>query len=115
MSALTVLHNPKCSTSRSLLELLKAESIDFEVFDLLDTPISPEFLAEVCDRLELDPSDLVRTEDAVWKERFASLDLDEDEILMALIEEPRMIQRPIALSPKGAVIARPIERVRELL
>ncbi len=115
MPQITVLHNPKCSTSRSLIDYLSTEAIDAEVIDLLSDPLTPEFLAGVCERLGLEPSDLVRTQDSAWKERFAELDLDEDEILMALIEEPRMIQRPIVLTETQGLIARPIERVKELL
>ncbi|MBI1315947.1 arsenate reductase [bacterium] len=111
---LLILHNPRCGTSRSLLELLVEQSVPHRVVDVLNDPLTPDFLDQVCAALDLDPSDLVRTQDPVWKERFADLELDEAEIALALIEEPRMLQRPIAVKAGRGVIARPIERVFEL-
>jgi len=113
-NTLVILHNPRCTTSRKLLELLAEREVPHRVMDVLNEPLTPDFLDEVCTALDLDPSDLVRTQDAVWKERFADLELDESEIALALIEEPRMLQRPIALKGCKGLIVRPIERIFEL-
>jgi arsenate reductase len=58
---------------------------------------------------------LVRTKEALWKDEFKDLELDEDEIILAMIEHPRLMERPIVMNGNKAVVARPAEKVEEVL
>jgi len=70
---------------------------------------------EVLDALDMDAIDLVRKNESVWKEEYKTLELDEEEIILAMIEHPRLMERPIVMNGDKAVVARPAEKVEEVL
>ena len=70
---------------------------------------------DVLDALDMDAIDLVRKNESVWKEEFRDLELGEDEIILAMIENPRLMERPIIVNGDKAVVARPAEKVEEVL
>jgi arsenate reductase len=72
-------------------------------------------LEEVLDALDMDALELVRTNEALWKEEYKHLELDEEEIILAMIEHPRLMERPIILNGDKAVVARPAEKAEEVL
>lgn len=110
-------HNPSCGTSRNALTLLQERNIDTDVRNIIDEPLTVSELESLLEVLDLDAHDLVRTNHPIWMEQFAELELDdEEEIILALIEHPAMMQRPIGVSDSGkAVLARPAEKILELL
>jgi len=69
----------------------------------------------VLDALEMDAIELVRTKEALWKEEFKDLELDEDEIILAMIEHPRLMERPIVMNGNKAVVARPADAMDSIL
>ena len=69
----------------------------------------------VLEALDLDAIDLVRKNEAVWKEEYKTLELDEDEIILAMIEHPKLMERPIVVNGDRAVVARPAEKLLEVL
>ena len=69
----------------------------------------------VLDALDMDAIDLVRKNEAVWKEEYKTLELDEDEIILAMIEHPKLMERPIVVNGDRAVVARPAEKLLEVL
>ena len=70
---------------------------------------------DVLDALNMDAIDLVRKNESVWKEEYRDLELGEDEIILAMIENPRLMERPIIVNGDKAVVARPAEKVFEVL
>jgi arsenate reductase len=110
-------HNPSCGTSRNALALLIEKCVEPAVRNLIDEPLTLEELENLLNLLDLNARDLVRTNHPIWLEQFAELELnDEEEIMLALLEHPAMMQRPIGVSDSGkAVLARPAERILELL
>ena len=72
-------------------------------------------LQEVLDALDMEAIELVRTKEALWKEEYKDLELDEDEIILAMIENPRLMERPIIMNGDKAVVARPAEKLNEVL
>jgi len=70
---------------------------------------------DVLDALDMDAIDLVRKNESVWKEEYRDLELGEDEIILAMIENPRLMERPIIVNGDKAVVARPAEKVEEVL
>jgi arsenate reductase len=112
MSDLTVLHNPKCSTSRSALETLDAAGASADVVQYLKEPLDEAALRELIGKLEDEPTDLVRR-DAFFKEQGLT-DADVatvDQVVAVLVEHPRLMQRPVLVKGDRAIIGRPKERV----
>jgi len=102
-------HNPKCSTSRNALALLREQGVEY-----MKTGWDPETLERLASKTDLELSGLLRKKEADAK---ALLDAgaDEEAILAAAIAQPILIERPIVETAKGAVIGRPVERVLEVL
>jgi arsenate reductase len=110
----TIYHNPRCSKSREVLQLLRDRGIEPEIIDYLAQPPSPWRLHEIIARLGLRPRDLVRTKEPV----FATLGLDlgdDAAVTAALSAHPELIERPIVLHGDAAVLARPPQRALEIL
>ena len=115
MSEIQLLHNPKCSKSRSALELLEARGVSPEVVRYLDTPPDRDTLEMIANQLA-DPSVLVR-KDAHFKELGlnAADYTDAQSVVELLVQHPRLMERPIAIRGDRAVLGRPPENVLELL
>ena len=111
----TLYHNPRCSKSRETLQLLKEKGETIEIINYLKTPPSIAELRQIIELLGIKPLDLVRTQEKEWKENFENKKLSDQEILVAMIENPRLIERPIAIKGTRAAIGRPPEKVLEIL
>jgi len=107
-----IYHNPRCSKSREALEILKENSANITVIEYLKNPLDFDQLKALSSHFSL--SDFVRKNEPSFKERGLSLD-DKDGILRAMEKEPKIMQRPIVTLDQRAVIARPPERVLELM
>ena len=115
MADVTIYHNPKCSTSRNALALLRERGIEPVVVEYLKTPPSRDELAAVLARLGMKAEDIVRKGEEVYKLEFKGRSLTEAEWLDALVAHPILIERPIVVCGERAVIGRPPEKVLELL
>lgn len=112
---ITIYHNPRCSKSRQGLSILDESGNKFEVIKYLDNPLSSSEIEKLLKKLEIAPIDLVRTNEAVWKEHFKGKQLTEDEVIAAMVKYPKLIERPIVVSDKGAVIGRPPENINTII
>jgi arsenate reductase len=116
VGGLLVYHNPRCSKSRGALALLAERGVDVEVVEYLRTPPDQATLAWILDTVGGAPSALVRVDD-----RFQELGLDPDgfedreAVIALLLEHPELLQRPVVIRGERGLIARPPERVVELL
>ena len=116
MTELILYHNPRCSKSRGALELLEARGLQPQVVRYLDTPLSASELRELLGKLDYSARQLLRSGEDLYKE--LNLDdpaLDEAALIAAMVEHPRLIERPILVAGDKAVVGRPPERVLELL
>ena len=77
--------------------------------------MSMDEFEQVLEALDMDAEDLVRVKESLWKEEFKELELDEDEIILAMIEHPKLMERPIIMNGNKAIIARPAEKMEEVL
>lgn len=112
----TLYHNPRCSKSRATLELLQSKGIEPEIIEYLKTPPDAETLKKILKLLGMTPRELMRKNEAAFKE--AGLDdatLRDDELVAAMIEHPILIGRPILLANDKAAIGRPPENVLSIL
>lgn len=116
MAEIFVLHNPRCSTSRAALEAAESAGVAVDVVQYLKTPLDAAALAHLLDKLDDQPSDLVRR-DAHFKELGLS-DADvatREQVIEVLTKHPKLMQRPVLVRGDRAIIGRPKERVPEFL
>ncbi len=110
-----IYHNPRCSKSREGLAIVEASNLNFETIKYLETPISKEELTEIIKLLGIAPLDLVRKNEALWKENYKNKNLSDSEIISAMVEHPKLIERPIVINNGKAVIGRPPEIIKTIL
>jgi arsenate reductase len=117
MSEIIIYHNPRCSKSRATLALLEERGIQPQVIKYLENPPTVEQLAEIQRLLGLSSArDLMRKKEAVYKELgLDNPDLGEEQLLAAMHDNPKLIERPIVLANGKAAIGRPPESVLEIL
>lgn len=108
-------HNPKCSKSREALKLLEEKGETFEVFKYLDTPPSREEIVTLLRKLGVSARELMRTKEDLYKELGLAKVTDEVKLIDALVEHPKLIERPILIEENRAVIGRPVEKTIEFL
>jgi arsenate reductase len=113
----TIYHNPRCSKSRQALELLVGRGIEPKIIEYLKAPPTAEQLLALCARMGLRPVQLVRTRERRFRELGLSLDdrRSDGAWCRILSENPVLIERPIVVSGRRAVLGRPPERVLEIL
>jgi len=110
----TIYHNPRCGTSRDTLAILEEAGADVTVIEYLKTPPSREELRRVYARAGLTPREGLRAKEPLAAELGLS-GADDEAILDAMAEHPILIERPLVETDKGVRLARPKERVREIL
>jgi arsenate reductase len=109
-----IYHNPRCTTSRKTLELLRDRGIEPEVVEYLKTPPSRDELAALIRTAGIEVRTAVRKREALYTE-LSLADAGDDQLLDAMAEHPILIERPFVVTPKGARLARPVDTVREIL
>ena len=114
---ITIYHNPRCRKSREALAILEERGIEHLVRLYLndEESMSAAEFQNVLDALDMDAIDLVRKNESVWKEEYKTLELDEDEVILAMIEHPKLMERPIVMNRDRAVVARPAEKLLDVL
>lgn len=110
-----IYHNPRCRKSREGLAILEASGKDFDVVKYLEDVPSEKDLRELIDLLGIAPVDLVRKNESIWKEQYKGKTLSDDEVIKAMATHPKLIERPIVISGKKAVIGRPPENIKSVL
>ena len=110
-----IYHNPRCTKSRQTLALLQENGVRLEVVEYLKDLLTIEDLSELIEFLGIEPLALVRKNEAVWKEQFKGKELSDKEVIKAMVENPKLIERPIVVKQKKAVLGRPPENVLQLI
>ena len=110
-----IYHNPRCRKSREGIKYLESKKINFEVIDYIKNNLSSEQIRNILKKLQLKPIELVRKNEAIWKEKYKGKDFTDPQLIKILSNEPKLIERPIIVSEKLAVIGRPAENIDKLL
>ena len=110
-----IYHNPRCSKSRQTLQLIKESGREVEIIEYLTTPPTFEELKSVIFQLGISPEQLLRKNEVVFKEKYKGKSLSDDEWIRAMIDHPKLIERPIVIDGKKAILGRPPENVLSLL
>ena len=109
-----IYHNPRCRKSREALHYLEDSGRDFEVVLYLKESISISELSDLLAKLDMSPIDLVRKEESLWKTQYRDKNLSDLALIDLMIQEPRLMQRPIIVSGNKAIVARPLETIKQL-
>lgn len=110
-----IYHNPRCSKSRQALELLRENGVEPQIVEYLKSPPSATKVGELIDLLKLPPHALLRTKEAPYKELGLSEKSSKRQIAKAIADNPILLERPLVVIGKKAVIGRPPQRVLEIL
>jgi arsenate reductase (glutaredoxin) len=111
----TIWHNPRCGKSRDALKLLEAEGIAPEIVRYLDDAPSEAEIRRVLGMLSVGARDLMRTKEALYRELGLKNITEEDALIKAMAEHPKLIERPVVIKDGRAVIGRPPEKVVALI
>jgi arsenate reductase len=114
--SVVIWHNPKCATSRKVLELIRAEGVEPRIVDYVKSPPSAAQIKTALKEMGMSPRELLRRRGTPFDE----LGLDDRKhsdaaLIAAMAEHPILIERPVVRSPKGTRLCRPAERVQEIL
>ncbi|CAM3184248.1 arsenate reductase (glutaredoxin) [Mycobacterium colombiense] len=109
-----IFHNPRCSTSRKTLDLLRDNGFEPRVVEYLKTPPTRDELVKMIRDAGIDVRTAARKRESLYEE-LSLADASDDQLLDAMVEHPILIERPFVVTPKGTRLARPIDAVREIL
>jgi arsenate reductase (glutaredoxin) len=116
VSDLVVYEKPTCTTCRKLAALLEERGIDFERVNYHVDPLPEEKIRELLRKAGVGPREVLRTKEPVYAELgLGERDVDDEELIRLMVEHPQLLQRPVVERGERAVLARPPERVLELL
>ena len=116
MSQITVYQKPTCTTCKQVYTTLKESGVDFNAVNYYIDPISKSKLKELLKKMGIPASELLRKKEAIYQElKLSEKKLTEDQILDLMAKHPDLIQRPIVEKGAKAILARPAERIKEIL
>lgn len=111
----TIYHNPRCSKSRNGIEYLQKKGIEFQIVKYLETSMDTNTITEIVRQLGIKSEQLVRKNEELYKTQYKGKELTDTEWIRILAENPILIERPIIVHNDKAVIARPTEKIDEIL
>lgn len=107
----TIIHNNRCTKSRQALQYLEDKGVELSVREYLKEELTAEELKKILKKLKISAEELIRKKEAIFKESYKGKELTEDEWIEAMITHPKLIERPIIIAGRKAVIARPTENI----
>ena len=113
---ITIYQKPTCTTCRQVYNALKESGVDFDAVDYYTDPIPKAKLKELLKKAGIGARDLLRTKEEIYRKlKLGEKDLSESELVDLMVEYPDLIQRPIVEKGNRAILARPAERLKEIL
>ena len=112
---ITIYHNPRCGKSRECLAFIENSNQEFEIIKYLEKPLSFDELKDIIKKLKIKPLELIRTKESVWVEHYKGKNLTDIEIIQSMVDFPILMERPIAVNGEKAVIARPFDKIKEII
>jgi arsenate reductase len=116
MAAITIYQKPSCTTCRQVYAALKEAGVDFAAVDYYVEPLTADMFKRLLRKMGARPADLLRTKEEAYRElRLGERALSDDELIEVMVANPDLIQRPIVEKGDRAILARPAERLKEIL
>ena len=116
MEKIKIYHKPTCSKSRQGLKYLQEKGVEFEVVKYYDTPLTKNKLKTLLKKMDIKPAELLRKKEKSYKEfDFKNKNYTNDQIIEFMIKDPSLMERPIIEKGDKAVVARPTERIDEVV
>jgi arsenate reductase (glutaredoxin) len=113
---ITIYQKPTCTTCRQVYAALKESGVNFDSVNYYTDPISKAKLKELIQKMGIKPPELFRTKEEIYKKlKLAGRDVSDDEAVDLMVKHPDLIQRPIVEKGNRAILARPAERLKEIL
>jgi arsenate reductase len=112
---ITIYHNPRCRKSREGLSVLEDSGKEFAIVKYLEEGLTKDTLEQIIEKLAISPLDLVRKNEAIWKEKYKGRPLSETAIIEAMVRHPKLMERPVVVHNDKAVIGRPSSEIRSIL
>ncbi len=110
-----IYHNNRCSKSRGALALIRESGIEPEIHYYLEDSLTEQGIRLLLNKLGIPAEELVRKNEAVYKEQYGDKTLDEKDWIRIMAQHPELIERPVVVNGDRAVIARPPEKVLDIL
>ncbi len=110
----TIYHNPRCKKSRAGLQYLQSKTNDIQVIEYLKQPLTAEELKKLLMLLNKKPQEMIRTQEAVYKQNFKGKNFTDEEWIKIMVENPKLIKRPIVVKGNRAVWGDPPEEIDAL-
>ncbi len=111
---ITIYHNPRCKKSRAGLEYLKNKGVEFQIREYLKEPLTEKELKDLLMKLNKKPQEMIRTQEAVYKQNFKGKEFTDDEWVKIIVENPKLLKRPVVVKDNKAVWGDPAENIEEL-
>ncbi len=116
MADITIYHKPTCTTCRQTVQMLKDSGTPFKAVNYYEQTFTKEQLQRILKKAGLSPKDALRTKEDIYKELgLAKKELSDDALLDLMVKHPDLIQRPMVEKGSKAILARPAERLKEIL
>jgi len=112
---ITIYHNNRCRKSREGLEIINNSGKPYKIRKYLEDIPNKKELQDILSLLNINPIDLIRKNETVWKDNYKGRDLTNNQIIQIMIENPKLIERPIVINGKKAVIGRPPELISKII
>ena len=109
-----IYHNPRCKKSRAGLKYLEEKTTDFELIEYLKSPITEKELEDILMKINVKPFEMIRTQEEIYKKQYKSKQFNDDEWIKIMVENPKLIKRPIIVKDYKAVWADPPENMDPL-
>ncbi len=115
MSLVTIWHNPRCSKSREAMSILEENGCEKEIVKYLEDTPNKEEITKALEMLNLSPRELMRTKEDIYKELDLKSELSEEKLIEAMVNNPKLIERPVIFKDSKAIIGRPTSIIAEFL
>lgn len=115
MQEITIWHNPKCSKSREAMKILEDNECEAEVVKYLESNPNETEIKTILKMLGVTPRELMRQKEDIYKELKLKDETDDQKLILAMVEHPKLIERPVIIKGDKAIIGRPTEKIAEFL
>jgi len=115
MNKITIWHNPSCSKSREAMSILETNNVQAEVVKYLESTPSVTQIKEILKMLDITPRELMRKKEDIYKELNLQDETDNNALIQAMAQNPKLIERPVIIKGNKAIIGRPTDKITEFL